>query len=201
MTPGRTRVVASLPLLNGSSLIGSLARRSLGVSLPRLGQPGTQRTPSRILRLLAIGFLVGGVLVSADAFADSQDIPAQVCEYAGLPGGQTPNYDWEGVRNDSATAVANVVCPVILYAATGRTLFIGGTDQNSSSDFSCTAHGWDINLTPVSMPTIAISTGRYTNGTIGAFTIPDSVAKLTISCAIPKAQTFVSWIGDFFIVN
>jgi hypothetical protein len=78
-------------------------------------------------------------------------------------------------------------------------LFIGGTDQNASKDFFCGAHGWDINLNSVSMPSITSSTGTYTNGTVGAFNIPDNVFKLEIDCTIPAKASNPSKIGDFFI--
>lgn len=131
------------------------------------------------------------------AHAGAIDLPAQVCKKE-INSTGTINFDSGGVRNDS-TAALTVVCPISLKSASNRDLYIGGTDNNSSVDFSCTAFGWDANLATVSMPSITITSGTYSNGTVGSFSIPNSVAKLVIRCTIPGAPTFVSSLSDFWV--
>jgi len=147
---------------------------------------------------VALSFCIVGL--AGKAYANSQDVAGQICQKH-INGGGTVNYDTDGIRNDSTTQTATVDCPMVVYSATGRSLYIGGTDQNSLTNFSCSAFGWDVNLATVSMPSITITTGTYTNGTVGSFSIPDSVVKLVIQCVIPIASSQVSKISDFYIQN
>ena len=156
-----------------------------------------------MLKTILCSGLCFGILtiVCGTARADAQDIPGQVCkQVAGTTNGSI-NFDSDGVRNNHTSQQLQVVCPIALYSGTGRSLFIGGTDNNSSQDFSCLVQGWDVNLNAVFTFLIQGPKGTYTNGTIGSFDIPDITVKLNVQCLIPYAQTLVSKISDFYIQN
>lgn len=139
----------------------------------------------------------GAILLGGKAYAGTQDTPGQACRPTS---GFAVNYDSNGVRNDSQTQ-PQVACPVVLAPGTGRVLFIGGDDNNSSQDFTCFADGESVSGNAIQMPRITVTTGTFTNGTIGVLSIPDDVVFLKIFCFIPKAATFVSRIGDLFVEN
>jgi hypothetical protein len=144
---------------------------------------------------LSLGVLLA---LSGKAYARAQDVPGQVCQKETSSGG-TRKVLISGLYNGSTSQVLKVDCPIVLFAGVGRSLFIGGTDQNASQDFSCSAKAWDNNLATVAMPAITISTGTYTNATVGAFSIPDNVAKLVVYCEIPPSGAANSGISDFYI--
>src|SRR5262245_11702765 len=163
----------------------------------------SERKTTMLKTILCSGGLCLGILtiVCGTARADAQDIPGQVCKQVSVANNGIIGFDTDGVRNNHTSQQLQIVCPIALYSGVGRTLFIGGTDNNSSQDFSCLAQGWDANLNPVFTFLIPGPTGTYTNGTIGSFDIPDPTVKLTIQCQIPFAQTFVSKVSDFYIQN
>jgi hypothetical protein len=157
----------------------------------------------RAITQVAIAFSFGALLMSRMAHADSQDTPAILgCQRDVLQlGGATPTFA-NAVGNSSTTAILHVVCPVFLYAATGRTLVLFGQDQNTSMDISCRANGWDVNLNSVNMPSIPVHTGTFFLEGFASISIPDSVAKLTISCSIPTdTQNGSSTLNDFIVQN
>jgi hypothetical protein len=162
-----------------------------------------ERNTTMLKTILCSGGLCFGILtiVCGTALADAEDIPGQVCKQ--VPGANNGliGFDTDGVRNNHTSQKLQVVCPIALFSGVGRSLFIGGTDNNSSQDFLCFADGWDVNLTEVFTQLIQGPTGTYTNGTIGWVDIPDNVVKLNVQCMIPFGQTFVSKISDFYIQN
>jgi hypothetical protein len=151
--------------------------------------------------LCAIAVLLGIIECGGDAFADARDLPALICEKRDGSTG-TIGYNGNDVSNDNATQSLVVECPIVLYAVAGRSLRIAGTDHHPTLDFSCTAYGWDVNLLPVTMPSIPITTGFFTDSPIGSINLPDSVVKLVIECTIPPLSgSSISRLSDFLIQN
>jgi len=155
----------------------------------------------RALNLAVIAALAGAWPLGGTAYADAQDIPAQLCrpDFVGIT---TLSYDAHGVSNTSWTTLATVDCAIALYAGTGRTLFVGGTDHNKSIDFTCNIGGTDSlrQIVPI-VNQSGISGGTYTDGTIMFASIPDNVVALYLSCTIPWNQNGASSLSDIFIQN
>jgi len=150
----------------------------------------------RSLTAVALSLVLS--LTAAQAYADSHDTTALVCQRDFLKGGASPIYQGNWVANYSATSAVNVVCPVVLSQGTNRQMTISG------HNFSCTAYGWDINLNTVTMPSVTLTTDTSSADTLGSFTIPDSVAKLVIACTISPSRAdnvFLSLINDFDVTN
>lgn len=128
---------------------------------------------------------------SSTAEADDIDTPAQACQLdVGSPG----SWDKDGIRNDSTTSVAYVWCPVTLEPTTGRTLWIGGTDQNgnshsSTTDFTCYANTIDSSNTYSGMVSLSTAQGVYSTNVVATYSIPDSVVMLNVYCTIPIKTT------------
>lgn len=145
---------------------------------------------------LVVSMSIG--ILSWQSQAAATNTPGIMCKKDVTSGG-TAVYGL-GVGNAHVSQRLLVDCPVVLEPGTSRVATIRGIDNNPTSDFSCAAFGWDINLNTISMPTITARTGTYSlSAPIATFNVPDSAVKMTLACYIPiiasqNAESFIDFI-------